>query len=313
MNSTIHPLIIIGSGPAGLTAGIYAGRARLKPIILEGAEPGGQLMRTTAVENWPGTPSIMGPDLMIGMQQHAQKCGAICMQETVTAVDLHQRPFHITTTVQSWYAHSLIIATGATPKRLGCPGEEQYWAKGVSTCAICDGAFYQDKRMVIVGGGDTAMENASFLTNFSNNITIINLGPTLTASGAMQERILANPAITVRYNSSVQSIHGNGTHVTHLTIHDSQQNHEYDLETDALFIAIGLTPNTALFKDQLALTPHGYLQLHDITKTSVEGIFGAGDIADYRYRQAITAAGAGCMAALDAERYLKSMAYLKKN
>jgi thioredoxin reductase (NADPH) len=298
-------LVIIGSGPAGLTAGIYAGRANLSPLIIDGSDPGGQLMTTTYVENWPGETSILGPELMKNMREHAAHYKARFLMDTITNVDLSQRPFELTTKRGNVYTHALIIATGAKPKRLRCPGEDTYWNKGVTTCAVCDGAFYKDKSVVVIGGGDTAMENASFLTNFTDKITIVHILDELTASQAMKERVLNNPKIQIIYNSTVTAIEGNGKMVTGVTITNQQSKEISDLAVDGVFLAIGLTPNTQLFKDQLAMNNYGYLLLKEHTSTSVSGVFAAGDVADSRYRQAITAAGTGCAASLDAERYLK--------
>ena len=305
MHKDIEKLVIIGSGPAGLTASMYGSRAELAPLLIEGANPGGQLMYTTAVENWPGNISIMGPELMMNMKEHAKHFGTRFLSDEVTAVDFSKRPFTLTTrdgtTIK---AESVIVATGAKPKRLKVPGEDTYWGKGVTTCAVCDGAFYPDKNVVIVGGGDTAMEDASFMTKFTNKITVVHILDKLTASPPMQERILKNPDINVIYASTVTEIKGDGQKPTSVVITNQKTGKETELPTDALFVAIGYTPNTAIFKDQLAMDKWGYLKVTDNTKTSVEGVFSAGDVADYRYRQAITSAGSGCMAALDAERWL---------
>lgn len=301
----IHQLVIVGSGPAGLTAGIYAARAMLNPLIIAGKNPGGQLMGTTYIENWPGEKSILGPQLMINIQEHAKATGCTFLSEEVIKVDFSKQPFTLITQKNSIYAHSVIIATGATPKKLGCPGEETYWGKGVSTCAVCDGSFYKDKPIVIVGGGDTAMENASFMTNFTKQITIVHIGDSLTASPAMQERVKNNPDITFIYKSTVTAINGTSDHVTSVTITNQKTQEKKELAVNAVFIAIGLTPNTEPFKGQLDLEKNGYLIVKNHTQTSVPGVFSAGDVADFRYRQAITSAGSGCMAALDAEKYLK--------
>lgn len=301
----IYNVVIIGSGPAGLTAGIYTARANLKPIILEGKKPGGQLMGTSYVENWPGEKSILGPQLMMNMQNHAKGLGCTMRSEEITKVDFSKRPFTIWTDSGSELkAHTVIITTGATPKRLKIPGEDQYWGKGVTTCAACDGAFYKDKKVVIVGGGDTAMEDASFMTKFTNQITVIHILDELTASFAMKDRVLKNPDIKVIYQSTLTEIKGDGTHVTHVTIKNQKTGKTEQMETDAVFIAIGLTPNTKPFAGQVELDSHGYIALKQGTQTSVPGIFAAGDVADYKYRQAITSAGTGCMAAFDAERFL---------
>ncbi len=303
----LENLIIIGAGPAGLTAAIYASRAGLKPLIIEGPNPGGQLMGTTFVENWPGNKSILGPDLMHNMREHAEHFGTKFLSEEVKSVDFQGTPFIIKTTKNTLQAQSIIIATGATPKRLGVPGEDQYWGKGVTTCAVCDGAFYKDKPVIIVGGGDTAMEDASFMTNFTDKITIVHIRDKLTASAAMQERVLNNPAITIIYNSTIHAIEGNGEHIAKAIITDQLTKKSHEMPVSAIFVAIGLKPNTDIFKGQLALNNYGYIEVKDHTKTSVPGVFVAGDVADYRYRQAITSAGSGCMTALDAERYLKNL------
>lgn len=303
--NNIEQLVIIGSGPAGLTAGVYAARANLHPLIIEGSSPGGQLMGTTAVENWPGNISIMGPQLMMNMKEHAKHFGTRFENGNVASVDFKQRPFTLKTDHgKEIKAHSVIVATGATPKKLKVPGEDRYWGKGVTTCAVCDGAFFPDKPVIIVGGGDTAMEDASFMAKFTDNITIVHILDKLTASAAMQKRVLDNPKINIIYNSTVTEIFGNDTGVTSATITNQQTNEQTKLETNAVFIAIGYVPNTSIFKNQLDLDDWGYLKVHDNTNTSVAGIFSAGDVADYRYRQAITSAGSGCMAALDAERWL---------
>ena len=303
---TIYNLIILGAGPAGLTAGIYAGRALLNPLIVEGKNPGGQLMGTTYVENWPGEKHILGPKLMINIQEHAKVSGCSFLQEEVVSVDFKKRPFTLVTNKnKSLLARSVIIATGATPKRLGCPGEDQYWGKGVSTCAICDGAFYKDQPVVIIGGGDTAMEDASFMTNFTKDITIVHIGKDFTASPAMQERIKNLSFIKILYESTVTEMKGDGNHVTSVIVTNQKTKEKTALEVNAAFVAIGLMPNTAPFKGQIDLLTNDYLKVTNHTHTSVPGVFSAGDVADFRYRQAITSAGSGCMAALDVERYLK--------
>lgn len=302
----IHEVIIIGSGPAGLTAAIYTGRARLAPLVLAGKTPGGQLMGTTTVENWPGTGPIMGPQLMLQMQEQAIAMGATVVPQTVATVDFSKLPYTITTTQGITYqTNSVIIATGAVPNRLHCPGEEEYWGKGVTVCAVCDGAFYRDKKVVVVGGGDTAMEDASFLTKFTNDITVIHIKDQLTASKPMQERVLQNAAIKIMYSSTITNISGNGSHVTGCTLKNMQTGQEQQLATDGIFIAIGLKPATAPFQGHLPMNPYGYLLVQDEVYTEKPGIFVAGDVSDFKYRQAVTAAGSGCMAALACERYLE--------
>jgi len=303
----IYELIIIGSGPAGLTAGIYAARANLNPLIIDGSEPGGQLMGTTAVENWPGEKSIMGPQLMKNMREHAEHLGCNFKSGEIVNVDFSKKTFTLKTRKdEELIAKSVIIATGATPKRLQVPGESIHWGKGVTTCAVCDGAFFQGKPVVIVGGGDTAMEDASFMLRYTDKITIVQIHDELTASAAMQERVLDKPAIKIIYNSTVTEINGDGSTVSGVTVTNQKTNKKETIEANAVFVAIGLRPNTAAFKGQLDLHDNGYMIVKNHTKTSVDGVFAAGDVADYRYRQAITSAGSGCMAALDAERYLEA-------
>lgn len=306
-NNNHHKLIIIGSGPAGLTAGIYSSRANLAPLIITGKSPGGQLTGTNHVENWPGNISIPGPQLMMNMQEHAAHFGSIFLEETVVLTDLSKKPFSVTTDKGTQLTcDALIITTGASPKKLGCPGEADYWGKGVTTCAVCDGAFYKDQHALIVGGGDTAMEDASFMLNFTDKITIVHILDKLTASIATQKRIIDNPKIKIIYNSTITAIHGDGQHVNRVTITDKNTGKSSDLDVAVVFVAIGLNPNVQPFKGQVEFNKFGFIQVYDNTKTSVTGVFVAGDVADYQYRQAITSAGAGCMAALDAERYLKN-------
>jgi len=303
--SITHDLIIIGSGPAGLTAAIYAARAKLKPIVISGPNPGGQLVSTTYIENWPGEQSILGADLMLKMREHAAHFGTNFIDQSVVKADFSQKPFKIwTSDNQELLANSVIIATGANPKLLNCPGEQTYWSKGVSTCAVCDGALYSEKQIVIIGGGDTAMEEALFLTRFNNKITIIQIGDKLTASQIMQERVLSKPEIKIIYESAVQAILGKQEHVTGVQIKNLKTGLLQELPADAVFLAIGLKPMSDLFAGQLALDNYGHILVTNQTNSSIPGIFIAGDVCDSKYRQAITAAGFGCMAALDAERYL---------
>lgn len=307
-NSQIHDLVIIGSGPAGLTAGIYASRANIKALIVEGKNPGGQLMGTSYIENWPGNKSILGPTLMMNIKDHAKHFGCTFLGEEIVKVDFSQRPFTLWThRDKELKAHAVIIATGAIPNRLNCPGETEYWGKGVTTCAVCDGAFYPDKRVVIVGGGDTAMEDASFMTKFTDKITIVHILDKLTASAAMQERVINNPKINIIYNSTVTEFKGNGTHVNQATVTNKLTGETHVLDIDAAFLAVGLRPSTQVFKGQLELNEWDFVKVVNHTQTSVPGVFAAGDVEDYRYRQAITSAGSGCMAALDVEKYLKEI------
>lgn len=308
MSNNIKQLIIIGSGPAGLTAAIYSARSNLGPLVIEGSAPGGQLMGTSMVENWPGEKAIMGPELMMKIKEQAKALNAEFLSESVTKVDFNKKPFTLwTDRDKELKAESIIIATGANSKKLSVPGEQEYWGKGVTTCAVCDGAFYKDKKVVVIGGGDTAMEDASFLKRFTKDITVIQIGEKLTASHAMQQRVLSDPDIKILYNSTVTEFHGDGNQVSEVSITNQKTNETTNMAIDGAFIAIGMTPNTQPFQGQIKLDTWGYIQVENHTKTSVEGIFAAGDVADYRYRQAITAAGAGCMAALDVERYLESI------
>lgn len=305
MQNNIHSLVIIGAGPAGLTAAIYAARANLHPIIIEGPKPGGQLMGTTAVENWPGNLSIMGPELMMNMQNHAKKFNVTTISGSATAVNLSTKPFKLTIDgKQEIQAYSIIIACGATPNSLKCPGESEFWGKGVSTCATCDGAFYKNQNVVVVGGGDSSMESASFLRRNGNKVTIVHIGEKLTASYAMQERVLNKEAFTIIYNSTVTQIHGKDGKIIGVTITNGKTQEKHKINTDAVFLAIGLKPNTEIFKDKLERSKFGHILVSDFVKTSVPGVFACGDVCDPKYRQAIVAAGFGCMAALEAERYL---------
>lgn len=309
MENTIHKLIIIGSGPAGLTAAIYAARANLEPIIIDGDDPGGQLMKTSYVENWPGEKSILGPKLMMNMRDHAKHFGTKFISGNVTKVDFANSYVKkiIVNDKTELQAHAVIIATGATPKRLRVPGEDTYWGKGVTTCAVCDGAFYPNKKVIVVGGGDTAMEDASFLKKFTKDITIIHILDKFTASHAMQERVLNDPDMTIHYNSTVTEFHGNDQHVTSVTVVNQQTGETMRLDADGVFIAVGLNPNSGPFRDHLSCNQGGWLETVGNVGTAVQGVFVSGDVHDYRYRQAITSAGAGCMAALDAERYLSEI------
>lgn len=301
-------LVIIGSGPAALTAAIYASRANLEPLIVRGNEPGGQLMSTSHVENWPGEISILGPALINKIETHAKHLGTEFLNREIVKVDFKNKPFSlITNKNETIKANAIIIATGANPKKLNCKGEDIYWGKGVTTCAVCDGAFYKDQPVVIVGGGDSAVENATFMTKFTDKVTLVHILDKLTASHAMQSKILNDKRINIIYNSTVDEILGNNNHVQEVVIKNQKTGQKDIIKTSAVFIAIGLTPNTEIFKDQIELNDYGYIVLKEHTKTSVDGIFAAGDVADSRYRQAITSAGSGCAASLDAEHYLGSL------
>ncbi len=302
-----YQVVIIGSGPAGLTAGVYTSRAKLKTLIIEGTQPGGQLMTTTNVENWPGNISIPGPDLMINMRSHAQAYGCELLGETVTRVDFSATPFKLYTDAgKEIVADSVIIGTGASNKLLKCPGEAEYWAKGVSTCATCDAPFYQDKEVVIVGGGNTAVTEGEHLTHFAKKITFVHILDALTATDPIKDKVLNNPNVSFQYNATVVAIKGDDKRVTHVEIENTKDKSRTTLPTDGVFIAIGFNPNTAIFKGQIDMDQFGYITVQGHTNTSKPGVFAAGDVADYRYRQAITSAGIGCMAALDAQAYLSS-------
>ncbi len=335
-------VIIIGSGSAGLTAAIYASRANLAPLVFEGKEPGGQLTLTTAVDNFPGFPEgIIGPDLMDLMRKQAQRFGADCRWETVFDADLSQRPFKVRTTddpsgdpssgtIREYESDSLIVATGASARWLG--NEGPFRGNGVSTCATCDGHFYRGKEIGVVGGGDSAAEEATFLTRFASKVTLIHRRDSLRASKIMQDRVRANPKVAYAWNSVVEGIHGEvqeGHQVlTSVSLRSTIDDSVRELKLDGLFLAIGHVPNTGIFRGQLATTPEGYLltrtalSWHGVeapaglleslpnygTATSVEGVFGCGDVVDTHYRQAITAAGSGCAAAIDCEKWLELIA-----
>ncbi len=312
-NTTVENLIIIGSGPAGFTAAIYAGRANLKPIVFEGYQrggiPGGQLMTTTEVENFPGFPEgITGPKLMDRMKAQALRWGAELYTEDVTFVDFTKRPFIVRSEDREFQTHSIIIATGATAKRLHLPNEEKYWNLGISACAICDGAtpIFKNVELAVVGGGDTAAEEAIYLTKYGSHVHLLVRRDQMRASKAMQERVLSNSKITVHWNTQPLDVYGNGK-LEGIKIKNTQTGAETNLPVNGLFYAIGHTPNTDLFQRQLELDPVGYIVTKNGTvETSIEGVFAAGDVQDHEYRQAITAAGTGCMAALLAERWLSA-------
>lgn len=308
----VENLVIIGSGPAGYTAAIYAARANLKPVMFAGYQaggiPGGQLMTTTEVENFPGFPEgITGPELMERMQEQAKRWGTQCYTEDVTYVDLNMHPFTIRSTERECKAHSIIIATGATAKRLNLPSEAQYWNKGISACAICDGAspIFQGKELVVIGGGDSAAEEAIFLTKYGSHVHLLVRGEQMRASKTMQDRVLSNPKVTIHWHTEAIDVFGESGLMSGLKIRNNQTNQEDKLLAGGLFYAIGHTPNTDLFRGQLELDEAGYIITQpDSVSTSIAGVYGAGDVQDREYRQAVTAAGTGCMAALLAERWL---------
>jgi thioredoxin reductase (NADPH) len=304
-------VIVIGSGPAGLTAALYAARANLKPLVVEGIEAGGQLMLTTAVENYPGWPEgIMGPDLMAAMRAQAERFGAALVRENVTAVDFSRRPFVVQLAEQTHEARAVIVATGASAKLLGLPSERTLMGHGVSTCATCDGFFFRNKPIAVVGGGDSALEEATFLTRFASSVAVIHRRDALRASKIMQDKARANPKITFVWDTEVVDVRDPGLGVvSSLRLRNVKTGEEIDLAVEGLFVAIGHTPNTALFAGQLEMDAAGYLVTHGGARTNVPGVFACGDVQDHVYRQAITAAGSGCMAAIDAERYLEQQGY----
>jgi thioredoxin reductase (NADPH) len=302
-------VIIIGSGPAGYTAAIYAARANLAPLMFTGAQPGGQLMLTTLVENYPGfVDGIDGPPLMDTLRKQAERFGAEMIGEDVTAVDFGRRPFRVTAGETTAEAHTVIIATGASAKLLGLPSEQRLMGRGVSTCATCDGFFFKDQDIMVVGGGDSAMEEALYLARLGRKVSVVHRRDALRASKIMQERAFRNPKIEFIWDTQVDDVLGaEAGKVTGVRLHNLKTNARWDVSIDGLFVAIGHEPNTTLFKGQIDLHPNGYIKVTPgTTRTSVPGIFAAGDVQDFTYRQAVTAAGTGCMAALEAERYLEA-------
>jgi thioredoxin reductase (NADPH) len=303
-------IVIIGSGPAGLTAGLYAARANLKPLLIEGLEAGGQLMLTTMVENWPGfRDGIMGPDLMAEMRAQAERFGTEIVQANVTAVDLKHRPFTVTLPDgKNLTTESLIMATGASARWLEIGSDRLLSGHGVSTCATCDGYFFRGRPIAVVGGGDSAMEEAIYLTKFASKVTVIHRRDSLRASKIMQDKAFANPKIAFIWDSEIAEVKDvSKNEVTGIVVRNLKTGSLTEMALDGVFIAIGHTPNTSLVKGQLELDPTGYIITHAGTRTSVPGVFAAGDVQDHVYRQAVTAAGSGCMAAIDAERYLEGL------
>src|SRR5438067_11364850 len=307
--ATTPRIIIIGSGPAGYTAAIYAARANLAPLMLTGAQYGGQLMLTTLVENYPGfVEGIQGPELMETMQKQAAHFGTEILAEDATAVDLSTRPFVVKAGAQTFESHTIVIATGASAKLLGLPAESKLMGRGISTCATCDGFFFKDQNIMVVGGGDSAMEEALYLSRLGRKVDVVHRRDALRASKIMQERALKNPKIEFVWNSAVDDVLDVARgKVTGVRLRNLKTGERSEREVDGLFIAIGHEPNTQIFRGQIELLPNGYIKVEPgTTKTSVPGVFAAGDVQDHVYRQAVTAAGTGCMAALEAERYLEA-------
>ena len=300
----LYDVIIIGSGPAGFTSGIYTSRAKLKTLIISGSLPGGQLMTTSEVENYPGFPNgIFGPELMMNMRQQAERFGTTVVDDEVLNVDFKNRPFLISTHSESYEGGAILLCTGASPRKLGVDGEQEFGGKGVSYCATCDGPFFKGEEIAVIGGGDTAIEEATFLTKFGKSVKIIHRREFLRASKILQEKAFENSKIQFIWNHVVTRIGGNKK-IESIDIKDLTTGKIQNLSVGGLFVAIGHEPNTSIFKDQLELDDKGYVVIKDSTRTSVEGVFAAGDVHDYRYRQAVTAAGFGCMAALDVEKCL---------
>ena len=301
---TSYDVIIIGAGPAGYTAGIYCSRARHDTLIISGLLPGGQLMNTTDVENYPGfDQGIMGPDLMLTMRKQAERMNTTIIDDVVVNVDFRSKPFKVLTGSEEYEAKSVIVCTGATPRKIGIEGEQTFSGKGVSYCATCDGAFFRNQDIAVVGGGDSCMEEATFLTKFASKVHIIHRRDTFRASKIMQERALNNEKIQVHWNNTIEDIKGDQK-VQQVILKDTKTGETKTLDMGGVFVAIGHEPNTELFKNQLEMDENGYVILKENTETSVKGVFTAGDVHDHRYRQAVTAAGFGCMAAIDVDKYL---------
>ena len=301
---TSYDVIIIGAGPAGYTAGIYCSRARHDTLIISGLLPGGQLMNNTDVENYPGfDEGIMGPDLMLTMRKQAERMNTTIIDDVVVNVDFRAKPFKVLTGSEEYEAKAVIVCTGATPRKIGIEGEQTFSGKGVSYCATCDGAFFRNQDIAVVGGGDTCMEEATFLTKFASKVHIIHRRDTFRASKIMQDRALNNENIEVHWNSVIEDIKGDQK-VQQIILKDTKTGENKTLEMGGVFVAIGHEPNTELFKNQLEMDENGYIIQKQNTETSVKGVFTAGDVHDHRYRQAVTAAGFGCMSAIDVDKYL---------
>ncbi|MZR61713.1 thioredoxin-disulfide reductase [Alcanivorax sp. DP30] len=307
-----HRLIILGSGPAGYTAAVYAARANLKPVVITGIQPGGQLTTTTEVDNWPGdVEGLQGPDLMVRMQQHAERFDTQMVYDHINEVDLNNRPFTLKGDSGTYTCDALIIATGASAMYLGLESEEAFMGRGVSACATCDGFFYKGQRVAVVGGGNTAVEEALYLSHIAEHVTLIHRRDTLRSEKILQDKLLAKDNISVEWNHTLEEVLGDDSGVTGVRIQSTQGEGSKDLDLQGVFIAIGHKPNTDIFAGQLTMKD-GYLKVNsgtegNATQTSIEGVFAAGDVADHIYRQAVTSAGSGCMAALDAERYLDNL------
>ena len=301
---TSYDVIIIGAGPAGYTAGIYCSRARHDTLIISGLLPGGQLMNTTDVENYPGfEEGVMGPDLMLTMRKQAERMNTTIIDDVVVNVDFRAKPFKVLTGSEEYDAKAVIVCTGATPRKIGIEGEQTFSGKGVSYCATCDGAFFRNQEIAVVGGGDTCMEEATFLTKFASKVHIIHRRDEFRASKIMQDRALSNENIEVHWNSVIEDIKGDQK-VQQVVLKDTKTGENKTLEMGGVFVAIGHEPNTELFKNQLEMDENGYIIQKENTETSVKGVFTAGDVHDHRYRQAVTAAGFGCMSAIDVDKYL---------
>ena len=311
-----HPLIILGSGPAGYTAAVYAARANLNPVVITGMQQGGQLTTTTEVDNWPGdVEGLQGPDLMVRMQQHAERFDTQIVFDHIEQTDLNQRPFILKGNSATYSCDSLIIATGASAQYLGLPSEEEFMGKGVSACATCDGFFYRNKKVAVIGGGNTAVEEALYLSNLASEVTLVHRRDSLRSEKILRDKLLEkekNGNVTILWNHVLEEVTGDETGVTGLNLASTIDDSKQSIDVAGVFIAIGHKPNTDIFEGQLAMKD-GYIKINSglegkVTQTSVEGVFAAGDVADHIYRQAVTSAGAGCMAALDAEKYMDDLA-----